>query len=726
MTTETITGTISRVIFSTEETGYAVLNLTAEGRFDEDVTVVGILPPVKPGERLHLEGAWMTHPKFGEQFKAERCEQLLPATITGIKEYLASSLIRGVGPVTAERIVQHFGTATMRVLDEEPQRLQEVAGIGPKTAQSIAESWNEHQSIRRVMMFLQGHSISTGLAVKIHQAYGTNAMWIVQEDPYRLVRDIRGVGFKTADNIARDLGLPPDAPARVQAGVVHILREQVQAGHVYTPREQLVTKVSCLLSVSPDLIEAAIEDLWDRDVVHCETLTSPVDDCEEDAVYLTPFYYGEVGVTNRLQALIESPTALPFRNLSAAEWEALMSRATRFADIELSPQQRQAVYTMLTRKVTVLTGGPGTGKTQTVRTIIGVLEDMDLRYALCAPTGRAAKRLAETTGRKAQTIHRLLGYSQDGFTRDEDDPLAIDFLIVDEASMLDLLLTNHLLKAVDPSTHVLLVGDVDQLPSVGAGDVLRDLIASGQTAVVRLTTIFRQAEDSGIVVNAHQVNNGEMPRLNGFFDFYFFSKKDPQQAADLLVDVVQRRIPSKFGLDPVSQVQVLAPMYKGVFGVASLNARLQEALNPHSVFRAEQQIGGRLFRVGDKVMQVQNNYSKNVFNGDIGRLTRIDLGKREVVVKIDDRPVVYQWDEIDELMHAFAVTIHKAQGSEYDAVVVALHTQHYRMLQRNLLYTAITRAKGLVVLVGTRRAVGIAVNNDKVRKRYSGLRARLV
>jgi exodeoxyribonuclease V alpha subunit len=725
MTTETITGTISRIIFSNEETGYAVLDLTAEGRFDEDVTVVGILPPVKPGERLRLEGTWTTHPKYGEQFKAERCEQLLPATITGIKEYLASSLIRGIGPVTAERIVQHFGPATIRVLDEEPERLQEVGGIGPKIAQRITESWNEHQSVRQVMMFLQGHAISTGLAVKIHKAYGANAMWVVQEDPYRLVRDIRGVGFRTADKIARDLGLPLDAPARVQAGVVHVLREQVQAGHVYTPRERLVTQVSRLLSVPPDLVEMAVEDLWDGDVIHCETLVFPVDGCEEDAVYLTPFYYGEVGVANRLQALAASPTALPFRSFGAAEWEALMGRAARFASVELSPQQRQAVYTMLTSKVTVLTGGPGTGKTQTVRTIIGVLEVMDLRYALCAPTGRAAKRLAETTGRKAQTIHRLLEYAQDGFARDEDDPLAIDFLIVDEASMLDLLLTNHLLKAVDPSTHVLFVGDVDQLPSVGAGDVLRDLIASDQTAVVRLTTIFRQAEDSGIVVNAHRVNNGEMPRLNGFFDFYFFSKNDPQQAADLLVDVVQRRIPAKFGLDPVNQVQVLAPMYRGVFGVANLNARLQEALNPCSVFRAEQQIGGRLFRVGDKVMQVQNNYSKNVFNGDIGRLTRIDLGKREVVVKIDDRSVVYQWDEIDELMHAFAVTIHKAQGSEYDAVVVALHTQHYRMLQRNLLYTAITRAKGLVVLVGTRRAVGIAVNNDKVRKRYSGLEARL-
>jgi exodeoxyribonuclease V alpha subunit len=701
-----------------------VISFTADDRRYDKVTVVGVLPRVKLDERLRLVGEWVTHPKYGLQFKAERCEQVLPVTVKGIEEYLASSLIKGVGPVTAARIVKHFGTDTMRVLDEEPERLQEVAGIGPKTAQAIAESWDEYQSIRRVMMFLQGHGISSGLAVKIHKAYGPNAMWIVQEDPYRLVRDIRGVGFKTADKIARDLGLPPDAPARVQAGVVHVLRERVQAGHVYAPRGKLVAQTSRLLGVPPDLVEAAVEDLWDGDAVHCETLVFS-DEREEHAVYLTPFYYGEVGVTNRLQALAESPTALPFRGFNTAEWTALMSRATRFGGLELSPEQRKAVYTMLTCKVTVLTGGPGTGKTQTVRTIIGVLEDMGLRYALCAPTGRAAKRLAETTGRQAQTIHRLLEYSQDGFTRDEDNPLAIDFLIVDEASMLDLLLANHLLKAVDPATHVLFVGDVDQLPSVGAGDVLRDVIASGGAAVVRLTTIFRQAEDSGIVVNAHRVNRGDVPRLNGFFDFYFFSKEDPQEAADLLVDVVQRRIPRKFGLDPVDQVQVLAPMYKGAFGVASLNVRLQEALNPHSIFRDERRIDGRLFRVGDKLMQVQNDYAKGVFNGDIGRLERIDAKRQELVVKIDGRPVTYQWHEIDDLMHAFAVTIHKAQGSEYDAVVVALHTQHYRMLQRNLLYTAITRAKGLVVLVGTRRAVGIAVRNDKVRKRHSGLRARL-
>ena len=509
--------------------------------------------------------------------------------------------------------------------------------------------------------------------------------------------------------------------------------QQADDGHVYSPEPDLTKDATELLEVSADLVTDAIETLDGEEIVRRETLvyppagrgavTAPVR--EEQAVYLTPFYYGEIGVTNRLRALVESPATrlLPFRSV---DWDNLLRQVTRDSDVELSSQQHEAVQAALTHKVTVLTGGPGTGKTVSVRTVIAALEAMGCRYALCAPTGRAAKRLSEATGRPAKTVHRLLEYSpMDGFRRNEENPLEVDCLIVDESSMLDLLLTNHLLKAVDPAAHVLFVGDIDQLPSVGAGDVLRDVIGSDRAAVVRLTTIFRQAADSGIVVNAHKINHGEMPILNGFFDFYFFSKEDPQEAADLLVDVVQRRIPDKFGIDPVDQVQVLAPMYKGAFGVANLNVRLQDALNPRFVFKAEQQIGGRIFRVGDKMMQVENNYNKNVFNGDIGRLTRIDTTRREMVVKIDGRPVTYRWDEIDELMHAFAVTIHKVQGSEYDAVVVALHTQHYRMLQRNLLYTAITRAKGLVVLVGTRRAVGIAVNNDKVRMRYSGLQARL-
>ena len=644
-------------------------------------------------------------------------------------------LIKGVGPVTATRIVQRFGADTLRVLDEEPRRLREALGVGPKRAKSIAQAWDEQKQIREVMLFLQSHGVTTGLAVKIYKAYGDDALQVVQENPYRMARDIWGVGFKTADKIARDLGLPSDAPSRVQAGVAYALSQLADEGHVYAPEPDLVDEATKLLTVPSDLVTNAIEDLDAEEMVRRETLVYPTAAerrgavatplREERAVYLAPFYYGEIGVTNRMRGLVESATTrlAPFRSV---DWDALLVQVTRDSAIELSPEQREAVRAALTHKVTVLTGGPGTGKTVTVRTVIGALEAMSCRYALCAPTGRAAKRLAEATGRPAKTVHRLLEYSpQEGFRRNEENPLPVDCLIVDEASMLDLLLTNNLLKAVDPSAHVLFVGDVDQLPSVGAGDVLRDVIASGRAAVVQLITIFRQAAGSGIIVNAHRINQGQFPILNEFDDFYFFSQENPQEAADLLVDIVKRRVPQKFGLDPVDEIQVLAPMYRGACGVANLNERLQEALNPASPHKAERRLGGRPFRVGDKVMQVRNNYLKEVYNGDIGRVAGIDPVGQTLAVTIDNRPVVYDWGEADELVHAFAVSVHKSQGSEYPAVVIPVLTQHYLMLQRNLIYTAITRAKRLVVLVGTRRAIGISVRNNKVRERHSGLSVRL-
>ncbi|MDY6876962.1 MAG: ATP-dependent RecD-like DNA helicase [Chloroflexota bacterium] len=727
-------GTVERVTYYSEETGYSVIRLNVPGQAGL-TTVVGNLPEVNPGESLRLEGTWTTHSQYGRQFKAERCEQILPATAEGIRRYLGSGLIKGVGPVTAKRIVQRFGADTLRVLDEKPRRLREALGVGPKRAAAIAKAWEEQKHIREVMLFLQSHGVTTGLAVKIYKTYGDDSLQVVQEDPYRLARDIWGVGFKTADKIARDLGLPPDAPSRIQAGVAHTLGQLANQGHVYAPEPGLVSEATKLLEVSPELTREAIEHLDTDEVVRRETLVYPTADArkggatpplqEEQAVYLTPFYYGEIGVTRRLQALIESPATrlAPFRCI---DWDTLLAQVTRDSAIELAPQQRETVRAALTHKVTVLTGGPGTGKTVSVRTVIGALEAHSRRYALCAPTGRAAKRLSEATERPAKTIHRLLEYSpREGFRRNEENPLEVDCLIVDEASMLDLLLANHLLKAVDPAAHVLLVGDVDQLPSVGAGDVLRDIIASGRATVVRLTTIFRQAADSGIVINAHRINRGQMPVLNQFDDFYFFSKKEPQEAAEILVDIVQHRIPLKFGLDPVDDVQVLSPMYRGTCGVANLNTRLQEALNPASPRKAERRLGGRAFRVGDKVMQVRNNYDKNTYNGDIGRVTRIDPVEQTLVVTIDGRPILYDWGESDELVHAFAVSVHKSQGSEYTAVVMPVLTQHYLMLQRNLLYTGITRAKQLVVLVGTRRAIGIAVHNDKVRERHSGLRVRL-
>ncbi len=733
-------GTVERVTYYNEETGYSVVRLAVEGK-DDLVTVVGTLPEVNPGESLRLLGVWTAHPQYGRQFKVEHCEQVLPATVEGIKRYLGSGLIKGVGPVTAARIVQRFGADTLRVLDEEPWRLREALGVGPKRAALIAKAWAEQQQIREVMLFLQSHGVTTGLAVKIYKTYGDEALKVVREDPYRLARDIWGVGFKTADKIARDLGLPPDAPSRVQAGVAHTLSELADEGHTYAPEPELVQEAAQLLEVPPALVTDAIAALDADEIVRCETLVYPTAEGEgeksfsqksdfsavreERAVYLAPFYYGEVGVTRRVQALAESPTTRLAR-FRRVDWDALLAQVTRGSAIELSPEQREAVRAALTHKITVLTGGPGTGKTVSVRTVIAALEALGGRYALCAPTGRAAKRLAEATDRPAKTIHRLLEYSpQEGFRRTDANPLDVDCLIVDEASMLDLLLTHHLLKAVDLAAHVLFVGDVDQLPSVGAGNVLRDIIASGRAAVVRLETIFRQAANSGIVVNAHRINKGQMPILNEFDDFYFFSQEEPEVAADLLVDIVGRRVPHKFGLDPLDDVQVLAPMYRGACGVAALNARLQETLNPASPRKAERQLGGRVFRVGDKVMQVRNNYDKEVYNGDIGRVTAIDTVEQTLTVSMDGRPVVYDWGEADELVHAFAVSVHKSQGSEYPAVVVPVLTQHYMMLQRNLLYTAVTRAKRLVVLVGTRKAIAIAVRNAKVRERHSGLSVRL-
>ncbi len=722
---------MERITYYNEENGYSVIRLSVDGRSDL-VTVVGNLPEVQPGESLRLEGRWTSHPQYGRQFSAEWCKQVLPATVEGIKAYLGSGMIKGVGPVTAGRIVQRFGVDTLRILDEDPQQLRQTLGVGPKRAAAIAEAWEEQKQIREVMMFLQSHGVSTNLAVKIYKAYGDDALQVVQEDPYRLARDIWGVGFKTADKVARDLGLPHDAPSRVQAGVAYALSQLADEGHVYVPEEELVSEAAPLLEVDPDLIREAIRELDAEQVVERETLVYPSLDQmpasqvrEEKAVYLAPFYYGEVGVTNRLRELLDDPSTrlAPFRSV---DWDALWPQITRDSAIELSSEQQRAVRIALTNKVTVLTGGPGTGKTVTVRTVIGALEAMRRKYALCAPTGRAAKRLSEATSRPAKTVHRLLEYSpQHGFKRNEAYPLEVDCLIVDEASMLDLLLTNRLLKAVASAAHVLFVGDVDQLPSVGAGDVLRDVIASDRVAVIRLSEIFRQAADSGIVVNAHRVNRGEFPVLNEFDDFYFFSKESPPEAAELLVDVVKHRVPRKFGLDPLDDVQVIAPMYRGECGVSNLNEALQEALNPAAPRKREKRVGGRVFRTGDKVMQIRNNYDKGVYNGDIGRVTRIDAAEQTMTIRVDDRLVMYDWTELDELAHAFAISVHKSQGSEYPAVVMPILTQHYLLLQRNLLYTAVTRARELVVLVGTRKAIWIAVKNDKVSERHSGLSVRL-
>jgi exodeoxyribonuclease V alpha subunit len=744
MERQRLQGVVERLTYVSDD-GYTVLRLKAPGHTDL-VTVVGHLPDVNPGESLKLEGGWVNHARFGRQFKAERCEQVLPATLEGIRRYLGSGLIKGVGPVTAARIVKRFGLDTLQVLDEEPQRLREALGVGPKRAELIARAWEEQLAIKEVMLFLQSHGVTTGLAVKIYKAYGDEALDVVQSDPYRLARDIWGVGFKTADKLARDLGLPLDAPSRVQAGVAHTLSQLADEGHVYAPEEQLVSEASELLEVQPELVSQAVATLDAEEQVRRETLVYDVSPNayygqsegqlvrEERAVYLAPFYYGEVGVSNRLRGMVETPTTRLHHFRQVRDWNAFLDQLTWSDGITLSDQQRAAVQTALTNKVAVLTGGPGTGKTTTMRTVISALEKMGQRYVLAAPTGRAAKRLSEATGRPAKTVHRMLGFKPaEGFKFNDGNPLPVDMLIVDEASMLDLLLTNHLLKAVDPAAHLLLVGDIDQLPAVGAGDVLRDIIASAEAgsesgrtiAVVRLETIFRQAEGSYIIRNSHRINRGQFPAVNQGDDFFLFNQDDPDQAATLVVDIVQNRIPRKFGLDPQNDVQVLCPMHRGAVGVANLNRLLQDALNPLAPNKGERRLEGRILRVGDKLMQIRNNYDKETFNGDIGQLIAIDLEDQTLTVEMDGRPVRYDWSEVDELAHAFAISVHKSQGSEFTSVVVPVMTQHYLMLQRNLLYTAVTRARQLVVLVGQRRAISIAVRNNRVAERYSGLGVRL-
>jgi exodeoxyribonuclease V alpha subunit len=746
---DTLRGTIERITFHNEENGYTVAQLTPEGQA-YTITIVGNMLGINVGEAVELSGAWTAHPQYGRQFKAETVRTLLPATIAGLEKYLGSGLIKGVGPVTAKRIVRKFGLETLRVIEEEPRRLHEVLGVGRKRVEMITRAWAEQKQIKEVMLFLQSHNVSTGLAVKIYKQYGDAAIETVKADPYRLARDIYGIGFVTADKIARELGIAHDAPERVAAGVAYVLSQAADEGNVYLPTAELTTRASELLGVPPALAGDGIVALKEAEQVWVEEPVLDISDsraptgvlalAEERPVYLIPFYYGELGVANRLRRLTEAAEdrLAVFRNF---DWPAAFAALQAQSRLPLTPRQQEAVQAALTCRVTVLTGGPGTGKTTTVRSIIRLAEAAGKRTVLASPTGRAAKRLSEAAGRPAKTIHRLLevkpaaGFA---FQRNEENPLEADLVIVDEASMLELLLTNNLLKAISPGAHLLLVGDVDQLPSVGAGNVLHDIIAAIEgsdpkglpkpfgSAVIRLDTIFRQPEGSYIITNAHRINRGEMPILDNrnARDFFLFREEDPEKAADLVVELVQERIPRKFGLAP-DDVQVLSPMHRGVVGVGELNLRLQATLNPPGPGKTERQVGSRTFRVGDRVMQIRNNYDKDVFNGDMGRITGIDLEEQVLTVRIDGRPVAYDFLELDELVHAYAVSVHKAQGSEYPAVVVPLLTTHYMMLQRNLLYTAVTRAQKLVVLVGTPRAIAIAVNNDRAQARYSGLAERL-
>lgn len=731
-----LSGSIERITFYNPENGYSVLRLRPERSLkmpglsrDGLLTVVGNLPELTPGEYVRLRGRWATHAKHGSQFQVELCEQTLPATAAGMRRYLGSGLIKGIGPKLAERIVAHFGAETLEVIERQPERLQQVPDIGPQRVSLIAAAWEEQRQVKEIMLFLHGHGVSTNLAVKIYKTYGSQALEVVQRDPYRLARDIYGVGFKTADRIAQALGLPHDHPSRIEAGLVYALNEMSEQGHVYAPSPALAEQAIELLGVESEMIPPALQRLAEQERVRREVVPlgaeTPAGGAVSEtaspygppAVYLTPLYYSEVGAAERLNAL---GGAFPTR-LSD------LPPALTPLDPQLSSEQQQAIRTALGSPLSVLTGGPGTGKTTCIKALITALEGAQKRYALASPTGRAAKRLSEATGRPASTLHRLLGFAPgEGFKHNSENPLPVDFLVVDEVSMLDLVLAYQLLKAIQPGTHLLLVGDVDQLPSVGAGDVLRDVIASQVAPVTRLSAIFRQAADSHIIANAHRINQGQFPEFaKDSQDFFLFPAETPEEAAGWVEEVVCRRIPERFGFDPRQDVQVLAPMYRGPAGVSALNERLQAALNPPSAIKAEKSLFGQTLRLGDKVMQVQNDYDKDVFNGDIGRVVGFDPTNHSLSVRFDERLVAYDWSKSDQLVLAYAVSVHKAQGSEFSAVVIPLVTAHYLMLQRNLLYTGVTRAKKLCVLVGSRRALGMAIGNNRVAQRHSALDWRL-
>ena len=739
---DSLSGSVERITFYNPENGYTVLRLRPDSQAGHRftyrsalsseglATVVGNLPEVSPGEHLSLQGQWDNHPKHGPQFKAEICEQTLPATLAGIEGYLGSGMIKGIGPRLAERIVGRFKEETFDVIEQTPERLLEVPGIGLDRTQRITAAWQEQKQVKEIMVFLHGHGVSTNLAVKIYKTYGDAALETVQKNPYQLERDIYGVGFKTADRIAQALGLPSEHPSRIEAGIVFALNEMIEEGHVYVPREALAGRAIELLGVSPELIPSALERLAQDDRIRPEML--PVNHKEEQTahaqaiaesqatyaapvIYLTPLYFGEKGVAERLKALAKTKP----------ESQAISQGMLPFE--KLSEEQQAAVRMALTHPVSILTGGPGTGKTTCLKALITALAAQHKHFALASPTGRAAKRLSEATGHSASTIHRLLEYSPvEGFKHNVENPLDLDFLVVDEASMLDLLLTNNLLKAIRPGTHVLFVGDVDQLPSVGAGDVLRDMIGSGIAPVRRLVTIFRQAANSKIITNAHLINQGKFPQFSqGSGDFFLFPADDAAGAADWVLSIVTERIPQKFGFDPVRDIQVLSPIYRGPAGVIALNERLQERLNPPAGGKAERKLFGTIFRAGDKIMQTQNNYDKDVYNGDIGFIRSIDMIEQRLTVDFYGRTVTYDWSDADELTLAYVISVHKAQGSEFPVVTMPIVTQHYTMLQRNLLYTAITRASKLCVLAGSRRAISMAVRNNKVAHRFTALEWRL-
>lgn len=722
---------VERITYQNPENGYSVLKAAVKN-YKELVTVIGNLLDANVGSVLLIEGNWKVDAKYGKQFVAETWEETMPATIYGIEKYLGSGLIKGVGPKFAKKIVQTYGTDTLEIIETDVERLMEVPGIGGKRVKMIAESWERQKEIKNVMLFLQDHGVSTAFAAKIYRQYGNGSIEKVKENPFRLADDIWGIGFKTADCIAEKLGIEKEAFVRLRSGIMYTLSALADEGHVYAEKEQLVKRAAGLLQAEEGSIIMTMDQMFaDKDLIR-EKIQKEADSEETEAIYLPPFYFAETGTANKLKRLRDEPAEdrLWVQLMKAREKTGNFSLSVDVSKIEKQVNMRydevqaDAIRQAAVSKVMVLTGGPGTGKTTTTQGIIAAYRMFGLRVLLAAPTGRAAKRMAEAARLEAKTIHRLLECKPpEGYQRNEENPLEGDVLIVDECSMIDIVLMNALLKAIPANMRLILVGDIDQLPSVGAGNVLRDIIDSGGFPVVRLTRIFRQAQTSQIIMNAHRINEGKMPEIKGGKegDFFFVTKEDPQEAADTIVELVKKKLPAYYRV-PANQIQVLTPMQRGVVGATNMNLALQEALNPEGEGLRR---SGFVFRKNDKVMQIRNNYDKEIFNGDIGIVEAVDMMNRTLTVNFDNRSIEYEAAELDELVHAYATTIHKAQGSEYPIVVMPVLMNHFVMLQRNLIYTGITRAKRILVMVGTRKALAYAVRNVTVTKRNALLQERL-
>ncbi len=714
-------GSIEQIIFYNQDNYYTVAKL--KPRSGKTVTVVGNLPPLYPGEALLLKGEWVQHKDYGEQFQVAEWEKRVPVTLVGIERFLASGLIKGIGTVTAQKIIRKFGIESLEVIRNTPERLAEIPGISVKKALKVAASLEEHAAIQRIMVFLQGVGISPAYALKIYRVYGNEAISVVSENPYRLADDVFGIGFKIADQIAAKIGIQTDSPYRIRAGIRYLLNEASGEGHVYAVEGDFLNKAVKELGVNELQLAAELEELILQKEVFRESFAGIL------ALYSAPFYYSEVGAAAKIGTLLGTEL-----KRVAINPEAVLKDFSLKNQITLAPKQTEAVINSLNYGMMVITGGPGTGKTTIIKAVIELFNAARMPVLLAAPTGRAAKRLAETTGQEAKTIHRLLGYGSESknggrFQHNEKEPLVAEVLIIDEFSMVDLPLFYNLLKAITPGTRLIMVGDVDQLPSVGPGSVLRDLIQSQSIPTVRLDVIFRQAEASLIVSNAHKINRGEFPYLSTAKDFFFIPKEGPDQIVQTITDLVKNRISGYLQCDSLEDIQVLTPMRRTITGVENLNLNLQAALNPTQTGKEELQIGNNVFRVGDKVMQIKNDYQKLVFNGDIGRIREIDTEERVLSVSYQDvegeRLIEYETEELDQLVLAYAISVHKSQGNEYPVVIMPVTTQHFLMLQRNLLYTAVTRAKKMVVIIGTKKAIAIAVKNNRIEERHSLLQHRI-